>query len=197
MFEILKRLKVAAREDHGTKLYVVIQEKIEDPTRNYECRIFTLHDSRFGVGYSILSSKPPLVVVQPVKEESLPGRFRYSALWPRIPVRPIRLTAFPELFIFLPPSIIDRRCQGVTVSLEKLEALEVRVRKLVDLLVELRKDKAQLGKQLQKAQEDLDKQKALLHVLEEERTSIRSRIEKVLDELEILDHGNESPGGGA
>ena len=83
------------------------------------------------------------------------------------------------------------------MSLEKLEALEVRVRKLVDLLVELRKDKTQLGKQLQKAQEDLHKQKALLHVLEEERTNIRSRIEKVLDELEILDHGNESPGGGA
>ncbi len=83
------------------------------------------------------------------------------------------------------------------MSLEKLEALEVRVRKLVDLLVELRKDKIQLRKQLQKAQEDLDKQKALLHVLEEERSNIRSRIEKVLDELEILDHGNESPGGGA
>ncbi|UCE64283.1 MAG: hypothetical protein JSU59_03835 [Nitrospirota bacterium] len=81
------------------------------------------------------------------------------------------------------------------MSLEKLEALEVRVRKLVDLLVELRKDKTQLEKQLQKAQEDLDKQKALLHVLEEERTNIRSRIEKVLDELEILDLGNESPGG--
>ena len=83
------------------------------------------------------------------------------------------------------------------MSLEKLEALEVRVRKLVDFLVELRKDNTQLEKQLHKAQEDLDKQQALLHVLEEERTNIRSRIEKVLDELEVLDHGNESPGGGA
>jgi chromosome segregation ATPase len=81
------------------------------------------------------------------------------------------------------------------VSLEKLEALEVRVRKLVDLVVELRQDKTQLEKQLQKTQEGLDKQKELLHALEEERTNIRSRIEKVLDELEILDHGNESPGG--
>ena len=81
------------------------------------------------------------------------------------------------------------------MSLEKLEALEVRVRKLVDLLVELRKDKTQLEKQLQKAQEGLDKQKDLLHVWEKERTDIRSRVEKVLDELEILDHGNESSGG--
>ena len=82
------------------------------------------------------------------------------------------------------------------MSLEKLEALEVRVGKLVELFVELRKDKTQLEKQLQKAQEDLDKQQALLRAMEEERTNIRSRIEKVLDELENLDHGSESPGGG-
>ena len=81
------------------------------------------------------------------------------------------------------------------MSLEKLEALEVRVRKLVDLFVELRKEKTQLEKQLQLAREGLDKQKELLHVWEKERTNIRSRVEKVLDELEILDHGNESPGG--
>jgi len=81
------------------------------------------------------------------------------------------------------------------VSLEKLEALEVRVRKLVDLFVELRKEKTQLEKQLQLAREGLDKQKELLHVWEKERTNIRSRVEKVLDELEILDHENESPGG--
>ena len=79
--------------------------------------------------------------------------------------------------------------------LEKLEALEVRVRKLVDLIVELRQDKTQLEEQLQMAREDLDKQKELLHVWEKERTNIGSRIEKVLDELENLDHGNESPGG--
>ena len=81
------------------------------------------------------------------------------------------------------------------MSLEKLEALEVRVRKLVDLFVELRKEKTQLEKQLQLAREGLDKHKELLHVWEKERTNIRSRVEKVLDELEILDHGNESPGG--
>jgi len=55
------------------------------------------------------------------------------------------------------------------VSLEKLEALEVRVRKLVDLFVELRKEKTQLEKQLQLAREGLDKHKELLHVWEKER----------------------------
>ena len=81
------------------------------------------------------------------------------------------------------------------MSLEKLEALEVRVRKLVELVVELRKEKSQLEKQLQLAREGLEKQQSLVHVWEKERTNIRSRVEKVLDELEILDHGNESPGG--
>ena len=81
------------------------------------------------------------------------------------------------------------------MSLEKLEALEGRVRKLVDLVVELRQNKTQLEKELQKAREVLDKQKELVHGWEEERTNLRSRIEKVLDELEFLDHGNESPGG--
>ena len=81
------------------------------------------------------------------------------------------------------------------MSLEKLEALEVRVKKLIDLVVELRKENAQLEKKLQMAHEGVDKQKELLHVWEKERTSIRSRVEKVLDELEFLDLGNESPGG--
>ena len=81
------------------------------------------------------------------------------------------------------------------MSLEKLEALEVRVKKLVDLLVELRKDRTQLEKELKTAREGLVKQKDVLHAWEEERTNIRSRVEKVLDELEILEHGNESPGG--
>ena len=81
------------------------------------------------------------------------------------------------------------------MSLEKLEALEVRVKKLVDLLIELRKDKTELEKELKMAREGLVKQKELLGAWEEERTNIRSRVEKVLDELEILEHGNESPGG--
>lgn len=81
------------------------------------------------------------------------------------------------------------------MNLEKLEALEVRVRKLVDLVIELRQEKTHLETELQAVREGLAKQKELLKGWEEERINIRSRIEKVLDELEILDHGNESPGG--
>ena len=81
------------------------------------------------------------------------------------------------------------------MSLEKIDALEVRVKKLVDLVVELRRDKAVLEEELQAARERVMKQEQLSDGWEEERTNIRSRIEKVLDELEFLDHANESPGG--
>ena len=81
------------------------------------------------------------------------------------------------------------------MSLEKLEALEVRVRKLVELLVELRQEKTQLEEQLQMARERLIQQEKLSHEWEAERTHLRSRLEKVLDELEFLDNAHESPGG--
>ena len=81
------------------------------------------------------------------------------------------------------------------MSLEKIDALEVRVKKLVDLVVELRRDKAGLEDELQTARERVKQQEELSGGWEEERTNIRSRIEKVLDELEFLDHSNESPGG--
>ena len=81
------------------------------------------------------------------------------------------------------------------MSLEKMEALEVRVKKLVDLVVELRQDKAMLEEELQTARERAVKQEELSEGWEEERTNIRSRIEKVLDELEFLDRSSESPRG--
>ena len=81
------------------------------------------------------------------------------------------------------------------MSLEKIDALEVRVKKLVDLVVELRQDKAMLQEELQAARERVVKQEELSEGWEEERTNIRSRIEKVLDELEFLDHSSESPRG--
>ncbi len=77
------------------------------------------------------------------------------------------------------------------VSVEKLETLEVRVRKLLDLVVELRQKKSDLEQELEVAQERLAKQQELSESWEDERTTIRSRIEKVLGELEFLDRTNE------
>ena len=81
------------------------------------------------------------------------------------------------------------------MSLENMEALEVRVRKLVDLVVELRQDKDTLEEDLRAAKERLVKHEELSLGWEEERTSIRSRIEKVLGELEFLDKSSSRQEG--
>jgi len=77
------------------------------------------------------------------------------------------------------------------VSVEKLETLEIRVRKLLDLVVELRQDKSHLEQELEATRERLSKHEEMSEGWEEERTTIRSRIEKVLGELEFLDRSND------
>lgn len=77
------------------------------------------------------------------------------------------------------------------MSVEKLETLEVRVRKLLDLVVELRQDKSHLEQELESTRERLAKHEEMSEGWEEERTTIRSRIEKVLGELEFLDRPND------
>ncbi len=76
------------------------------------------------------------------------------------------------------------------MSVEKMEKLEVRVRKLLDLVVELRNDKSKLEQELDSTRERLAKQQDMSDGWEDERTTIRSKIEKVLDELEFLDGSN-------
>ncbi len=77
------------------------------------------------------------------------------------------------------------------MSVEKLETLEVRVKKLLDLVIELRQDKSQLEQELESTRERLAKHEEMSEGWEEERTTIRSRIEKVLGELEFLDRSND------
>lgn len=76
------------------------------------------------------------------------------------------------------------------MSVEKMEKLEVGVRKLLDLVVELRNDKSNLEQELDSTRERLAKQQDMSDGWEDERTTIRSKIEKVLDELEFLDGPN-------
>ncbi len=77
------------------------------------------------------------------------------------------------------------------MSVEKMEKLEVRVRKLLDLVVELREDKSHLEQELDSTRERLAKQQDMSEGWEDERSTIRSKIEKVLDELEFLDRSND------
>ena len=98
------------------------------------------------------------------------------------------LTRFANLFIFRLYSAENWRILRCgKVSVEKLQDLEVRVRKLVDLVRELKRANACLQQDLYAARERLIKQEELSHDWEEERTNIRSRIEKVLGELDFLE----------
>lgn len=70
--------------------------------------------------------------------------------------------------------------------MEKMEALEARVRGLVELAQELKRENAALEAELRKARERLVKQDEQGRRWEDERTAIRTRIEKVLGELDVL-----------
>ncbi|MDT7043325.1 cell division protein ZapB [Candidatus Nitronereus thalassa] len=73
------------------------------------------------------------------------------------------------------------------MSLEKLEALEVRVQRLVDMVQHLKQANGLLQEELGRAQERLVQQEAHSQDWEEERTHIRAKIEKVLDNLQFLE----------
>jgi hypothetical protein len=73
------------------------------------------------------------------------------------------------------------------MALEKMEALEVRVRGLLTLVQELKRANAVLQSELRLARDRLSKQIELSRRWEDERHHVRARIEKVLGELEVLD----------
>ncbi len=74
------------------------------------------------------------------------------------------------------------------MALEQMEALGTRVRGLVELIQELKRTKATLERELRVARERLVAQEEHVRRWERERSEIRSRIEKVLGELDLLEH---------
>jgi DNA repair ATPase RecN len=73
------------------------------------------------------------------------------------------------------------------MALERLEALETKVRSLVAMIQDLKRTNAALHGELKAARERLLKQEALGRQWEEERTDVKARIQKVLSELDGLD----------
>ena len=73
------------------------------------------------------------------------------------------------------------------MALEKMEALEERIRKLVALVQELKARNARLDEELQVAKRRLTQQADLNREWDQERSDIRLRIEKVLGELEVFE----------
>ena len=78
------------------------------------------------------------------------------------------------------------------MALEKLEALESRVRGLVSLIQDLKRSNAALHEEVRAARERLMKQEELGRRWEMERMDVRARIEKVLGELDFLEGLEES-----
>lgn len=73
------------------------------------------------------------------------------------------------------------------MALEKLEALELRIRSLVEIVQELKRTNATLQAELRTVRSRLLEQEELGRRWEEERVDVKARIEKVLGELDVLD----------
>ena len=76
--------------------------------------------------------------------------------------------------------------------MERLEGLEARVRKLVEMIQCLKRENVELQNQLRAVKERLMRQQHQGQRWEEERDDIRARIETVLGELELLEGIGES-----
>lgn len=77
------------------------------------------------------------------------------------------------------------------MSLDRLDALEGRIRDLVKAVQELKRRNATIEGELKLARERLAEQNDSNRRWERERVDIKSRIEKVLGELDLLDSYDE------
>jgi hypothetical protein len=73
------------------------------------------------------------------------------------------------------------------MALDRLDALEIRIRDLVKLVQELKKKNASLEEEIKAARQRLASQDELNRRWEKERIDIKARIEKVMSEIELLE----------
>ena len=73
------------------------------------------------------------------------------------------------------------------MSLDRLDALETRIRDLVKLVQELKRKNALLEEELKAARQRLAAQDDTNRKWEKERMDIKTRIEKVMNEMELLE----------
>jgi FtsZ-binding cell division protein ZapB len=73
------------------------------------------------------------------------------------------------------------------MTLDRLDALEVRIRDLVKLVQELKRKNASLEEEMKVARQRMAAQDDLNRQWEKERIDIKSRIEKVIGEIELLE----------
>ncbi len=73
------------------------------------------------------------------------------------------------------------------MALDRLDALETRIRDLVQLVQELKRKNAVLEEEVRMARQRLAAQDDMNRQWEKERVDIRARIEKVMSEIELLE----------
>ena len=78
------------------------------------------------------------------------------------------------------------------MTLDRLDALEIRIRDLVKLVQDLKRKNASLEDDLRLAREHVVLRDDENRRWEQERVDIRSRIEKVLGEIDLLECLDES-----
>jgi len=73
------------------------------------------------------------------------------------------------------------------MALDRLDALETRIRDLVQLVQELKRKNAVLEEEVKTSRQRLAAQDDMNRQWEKERVDIRARIEKVMSEIELLE----------
>jgi len=73
------------------------------------------------------------------------------------------------------------------MALDRLDALESRIRELVKLVQEFKKKNALLEDELKATRQRLSSQDDMNRQWEQERVDIKARIEKVMDEIDLLE----------
>jgi FtsZ-binding cell division protein ZapB len=73
------------------------------------------------------------------------------------------------------------------MALDRLDALETRIRDLVKLVQELKRKNASLEDEVKVARQRLASQDDMNRRWEKERIDIKARIEKVMGEIELLE----------
>jgi FtsZ-binding cell division protein ZapB len=78
------------------------------------------------------------------------------------------------------------------MALDRLDALEIRIKDLVKLVQELKRRNASLEDEVKAARERLALQDDLNRRWEKERIDIKSRIERVIGEIELLECADDA-----
>lgn len=78
------------------------------------------------------------------------------------------------------------------MALDRLDALEVRIKDLVKLVQELKRKNASLEDEVKAAHQRLASQDDVNRRWEKERIDIRSRIERVMSEIELLECADDA-----